>query len=280
MTKQTKPAKRRINSKQKGNRAERELAQILTEHFGVPFARVGVASGARVKNTKLPDNAIGVMTGDLIPPAGFRFSIEAKSEKVNIDFFTRSALFGKWLTQATNDASSISKIPMLCWKRHRKGWIVAIPSKAFKNAALPPHYASYGFGVWQWDWIVCRLDTLLETNKERHFWFDEMSDVTQGLTILEQFDICCANGEGDIICPGCGVDIGQFYHWIKAANHIEHNRCPICHCDAYGEDCDGTDEWCEHCTRPCEGREKLEEQREYDAHIDQQIKAMKEWALA
>ena len=199
--KQTKPATKRINSKRKGNRAELELAKILTEHFGVPFARVGVASGARVKNTTLPENAIGVMTGDLIPPPGFRFSIESKSEKVDIDLLATSVLFDKWLTQATNDASSISKIPMLCWKRYRKGWIVAIPSKTFKNGNLPPHYTSYGFGVWQWDWIVCRLDALLEANEDQHFWFDE-------------------------------------------------------------------------------GEEKLEEQREYDAHIDRQINAMKEWSLA
>jgi len=201
MTKQTKPAKKRINSKRKGNRAEWELAKILTERFNMPFARVGVASGARVKNTRLPDNAIEVMTGDLIPPPGFRFSIESKSEKVDIDLLAPSVQFDKWLKQATCDADSISKIPMLCWKRHRKGWIVAIPSKTLKNGVLPLHYTSYGFGVLHRGWIVCRLDALLEANDDRHFWFDD-------------------------------------------------------------------------------GREKLEEQREYDAHIDRQIKAMKEWSLA
>ena len=100
------------------------------------------------------------------------------------------------------------------------------------------------------------------------------------LSIIGQFDISCETGKGDIICPDCGVEIGQFYHWVKAADHIEHDRCPICHCDALGEDCDGTYEWCEHCKHSCEGREALEERGEYERHVDWQIKAMKEWMLA
>jgi hypothetical protein len=96
------------------------------------------------------------------------------------------------------------------------------------------------------------------------------------LSIAEQFDISCEVGEGDIICPDCGVEIGQFYHWIQAANHIEHDRCPICHCNAHGEDCDGTYEWCEHCTLPCEGRRELKTQLAYERHVDFEIKAAKE----
>ena len=103
---------------------------------------------------------------------------------------------------------------------------------------------------------------------------------TTQLSILKQFNASASNDKVDIICPDCDVEIGQFYHWIKAADHIEHDRCPICHCDAHSEDCNGTYEWCEHCKRSCERREKLEEQREYDAHVDWQIKAMKEWMLA
>ena len=169
--------KKRINSKKKGNRAELELAKLLTKRFEVPFARVGVSSGARVKNTKLPDNAIGVMTGDLMVPEDFKFSVECKAENGSIDFLDESSLFDKWLRQTTDDAQSIGKIPMLCWKQHRKGWIVAVPARsAFKDCGSFPHcYIRYGHDTvrWKWGWIVCRLDALLETNTEREFWFDE-----------------------------------------------------------------------------------------------------------
>jgi uncharacterized protein YggU (UPF0235/DUF167 family) len=59
-------AKKRINSKAKGSRAELELAKIFTKRFEQPFARVGVSSGARTKNTRLPINAIETFSGDII----------------------------------------------------------------------------------------------------------------------------------------------------------------------------------------------------------------------
>ena len=158
--------KRKINSKQKGSRAELELAKILTERFGTAFARVGVASGARVKNTKLPDNAVGVMTGDLIVPSGFKFSIESKSVNIGIDFLDQSAQFDKWLFQAKDDAESIGKIPLLCWKRNRKGWIAAVPLYAFTKSVTP--YPLY-FSMYR-SWVIVKLETLLSI-KNGLFWF-------------------------------------------------------------------------------------------------------------
>ena len=168
-------AKKRINSKRKGSTAERKLADILSERFGVQFARVGASSGARVKNTKLPDNAVEVLTGDLMVPPGFRFSIECKAVNVNINFLDESLQFDKWLCQTTNDAKSIGKIPMLCWKQNRKDWIVAVPAYgAFKDCGrFPPYYICYGQNTaqWKWGWIVCRLDALLKIDDDR-FWFE------------------------------------------------------------------------------------------------------------
>jgi len=161
--------KKRINSKAKGSSAERELARLLTEHFGTPFARVGVSSGARVKNTKLPNNAIGVMTGDLIVPEGFRFSIEVKAVNVTVDLLDRSALLDKFLTQVSDDADSVGKIPMLCWKRNRKGWIVAfLPNDSLEQYYYPIYYSYYR------GWMVCRLDELLGciTDNDK-FWFTD-----------------------------------------------------------------------------------------------------------
>ena len=95
------------------------------------------------------------------------------------------------------------------------------------------------------------------------------------LSIIEQFEISCEVCEGDIVCPHCGVEIGQFYHWAKAADHIEHDRCPICSC----EEDNGTYEWCEHCTNRCEAREELEEQAAYERHVEFQFKCRREERL-
>jgi len=154
--------KKRINSKAKGNAAERELAKILTERFGLPFARVGVSSGARPKQVKLDDGARETFTGDLITPQGFKFSIESKSANVDVDLLGQSALLDKFLQQAKDDAESIGKMPMLCWKRSRKGWITAVLFGAFRyDGNLPEYYARYR------EWLICRLDTLLEVADPR-----------------------------------------------------------------------------------------------------------------
>ena len=158
--------KKRINSKQKGSRAELELAKILTGRFGLPFARVGVSSGARPKQVKLDEQAAETFTGDLITPAGFRFSIESKSVNVNVDLLDQCALLDKFLEQAQSDAHRIGKLPMLCWKRNRKGWIAVVPLQAFRfiGEELPAYYSRYR------DWLVFRLETLL-VMQSPCFWF-------------------------------------------------------------------------------------------------------------
>ena len=149
--------KRRINSKNKGNRAELELAKILTKRFGLPFARVGVSSGARPKQVKLDGSAKQVFTSDLVTPSGFRFSVECKSVNKDVDLLHQSALLDKFLKQAADDAASIEKIPFLCWKRHRKGWIAVLPERyVFSKAIVFTNY----YSVYR-EWVVCSLDALL-----------------------------------------------------------------------------------------------------------------------
>jgi hypothetical protein len=94
-------------------------------------------------------------------------------------------------------------------------------------------------------------------------------------TIAEQFAEHCENYEGDVICPHCGQEIGQYYEWGVAANLIEHDKCPICDCNAFGEDCDGTYEWCEHCKYPCENRIELQKRWEYESHVESEIAFMR-----
>ena len=156
---------KRVNSKRKGSTAELELSKILIKRFGMPFARVGVSSGARPKQVKLDGQAAEVLTGDLIVPEMFRFNIECKAVNRNVDFFERSALLDKFLEQATNDAMSIGKLPMVCWKRNRKGWLAVVPVQAFIRSELPLYCGCYN------RWFVCKLEILLEA--DIRFWFEE-----------------------------------------------------------------------------------------------------------
>jgi len=160
---------KKINSKRKGNRAELELAKILTKRFGLPFTRVGVSSGARPKQVELDDSAKQVFTSDLVAPSGFRFSIECKAVNVNIDLLDQSALLDKFLKQVADDAASIGKIPLLCWKRHRKGWIAILPERFVFSWSIV--FTNY-YSVYR-EWIVCYLDALLEI-EQPDFWFNNI----------------------------------------------------------------------------------------------------------
>jgi len=158
--------KKRINSKKKGNAAELALAKILTKHFGVPFARVGVSSGARVKNTKLPSNAMSVMAGDIIIPEGFRFgTFEVKSRKHAINYRTKNKELDTIIDQAENDAVLTGKPPLICIKTNRLGWDVLVPVDVFDHGAcLGDYFVRYA------SYLVYRLDWLLDAT-HNYFWF-------------------------------------------------------------------------------------------------------------
>ena len=168
--------KKKINSKRKGNAAELELAKILTQRFNLPFARVGVSSGARPKQVKLDGKATETFTGDLIVPDNFRFSVECKAVNVDVDLLAPSALLDKFLDQAAFDAAGIGKLPLLCWKRNRKGWIAAVPINEIERSGtdgsrIPiPYYSRYiGNNA---SWLICRLEALLMIDIDE-FWFDK-----------------------------------------------------------------------------------------------------------
>ena len=175
--------KKRINSKRKGNAAELELAKILTQRFNLPFARVGVSSGARPKQVKLDGKATETFTGDLIVPDHFRFSVECKAVNVDVDLLVPSALLDKFLDQAAFDAATIGKLPLLCWKRNHKGWIAAVPINEIESFRIPiPYYSRYiGNNA---SWLICRLDALLMIDIGE-WWFDDRDSYNNPKTQLQ-----------------------------------------------------------------------------------------------
>lgn len=119
---------KRLNSKDKGKRGERDLCKVFSERFPnrKGFSRV-IGSGAHGHGFMLTEQAKEVYTGDVVCPDGFRFSVECKYGYDHIDLCTLfeggNKDIDKFLDQASKDAARVGKLPMLCWKKPRGGWL-------------------------------------------------------------------------------------------------------------------------------------------------------------
>jgi hypothetical protein len=118
-----------VASKKKGNRFELEVSKILNQHFGEGFMRTPnsgatFGKGNRYRMQGIDDGFSHQMTGDLVVPKGFPFSIECKSYK---DFEFHQVLQGEnktldgWIAQAESDAKACNKEMILIMKFSRKG---------------------------------------------------------------------------------------------------------------------------------------------------------------
>lgn len=117
-------AKKRINSKKKGNRFELMTAKDFSSRFKDTFKRVpqsGAIVGGlnRLKMHTLREDAQEILAGDLICPRWFPFSVELKDYGVDTapNMYTilenDQAVLDEWIEQAKKDAAFA-----------RKEWIV------------------------------------------------------------------------------------------------------------------------------------------------------------
>ena len=125
--------KKRVNSKQKGNSFERNVAKLFSERFKKPFART-VSSGAytggsNVKNaSNLTEEQLLIFASDIRCPKDFAFSIECKSYK-SLDFydlFNESSHLFDWYNQSETDAKLLNKEPLLIVKTNQHRPIVFV----------------------------------------------------------------------------------------------------------------------------------------------------------
>lgn len=134
-------AKPRKNSAQKGKAAERQIVDILNERFGGGFRRVP-HSGAMVggsnfqKSAGLRQDAIDILSSDIIVPESFRWSIESKAysaDSVKIHHFLvdKDHEVGEWWKQAKEDASKSKKHPMLVVRLDRSPRFCIIEHEVF-----------------------------------------------------------------------------------------------------------------------------------------------------
>lgn len=147
-----------INSKNKGSSWERAFCKILKERFPEKdFSRVP-ASGAifgksnKEKHSLAEDNVKEVLSGDIICPSDFRYSVECKSY-ANISFwdlFNESSDLNSWINQCSEDANFVNKFPLLAVKINNHKPFVATTMQ------LPNHVFVYR-GFWFY-----RLDDFLK----------------------------------------------------------------------------------------------------------------------
>jgi hypothetical protein len=130
-------AKKKINSKDKGNRAENELAKILSERFTPHKFKRNVSSGAMFggMNRKYAEGVEETITtalsGDIIVPSNFKYSLEHKAYKeISFwDLFNDSSDLHSWLKQAEGDANFTNRKPMVIAKFNNRKRICFVKDK-------------------------------------------------------------------------------------------------------------------------------------------------------
>ena len=121
-----KTGKKRINSKAKGSRFERKIAEFLNKRFNTTdFCRTP-GSGAFATTHSLPGHL--KIYGDLVTPKNFRYIIECKSgyNKEGIcNLFKSNSIISDMIAQAKRDSEKSSKKFLLIIGQDRSDAIVS-----------------------------------------------------------------------------------------------------------------------------------------------------------
>lgn len=135
-------AKKRINSKSKGSRFERLIAQEFSKKFQDTFKRVpqsGAIVGGlnRLKMHTLREDAQEILAGDLICPRWFPFSVELKDYGVDTapNMYTILAndqtVLDEWIDQSKKDAAFARKEWIVLFNITRRSTYVCVDYAKF-----------------------------------------------------------------------------------------------------------------------------------------------------
>lgn len=158
-----------MNSKRKGNVGELYFAKMFTETFGKVF-RCVPASGAHgtiLAGTDIRQDAKEILSGDLICPPDFKFSVEIKT-RANFNFWwllkcEEDSDFDNWIVQAKQEAEISKKDFLLIIKVNNRQ-----PFAVFEN----PHCDltnNTRFNIRYKNYYVARLDYFLKLPPEVFF---------------------------------------------------------------------------------------------------------------
>jgi hypothetical protein len=144
-----------INGQKKGKSFERDLSKILNENFGGGFQRVpqsGASYGGlnRSRSVGMSQETINVLTGDIICPKSFPFSVEAKNYK---DLQVLQVLTGtcrqldEWIEQSTQEAVLSMRNPLIVFKLKNKGIFVCLNYDLIKDFNLDNYIKYKNFAI-------------------------------------------------------------------------------------------------------------------------------------
>jgi hypothetical protein len=178
--------KKKFNSKKKGSRGELKICKILSNHFHKNFNRVP-HSGAFGTTHSLEQNARNVLSGDIICPENFLFTIEAKSG-YNIDLFNIFNFKNNWdkklvmefINQSIVAADRCKSIPMVIYNKDRRPCVAIVPISGYKESEVIINnlykfskymILNYKLLNYLWDsWIIVNLEEFLSIIPEQFFY--------------------------------------------------------------------------------------------------------------
>jgi len=117
--------KKKVNGNKKGKNFERDIAKDLEKRFKEPFRRVP-SSGALMggmnffRNKDLRQDAKEILSGDIICPSWFPFSVEAKNyydtPKIHNLTSIGDSTLDKWIEQAKLESKNAQKDWLIIFK--------------------------------------------------------------------------------------------------------------------------------------------------------------------
>lgn len=150
-----------MNSKKKGNRVELEFAKLFSKRFNDTFKRVpsSGAYGTSWAKDNVREDAMDILTGDIITPENFRFSIEVKS-RIDFNFWdllNRETIneIDEWIDQAERESKTANKKMLIIVKINRKKPFVIHKIQEIKEDLL-----------YQNEYRITRLDYFLDNDDE------------------------------------------------------------------------------------------------------------------
>lgn len=133
-----------VNSKKKGNKAERDLCKWWKDWSGLEFSRVPASGGLRWK--KKDDISGDVICTDDRHSRRFPFSIESKAHKdikfEHLILDTKNKKILEFWEQAKTDAERSNKLPILFMRYNRMPkyqWVVCLREQEIKTLKKTPN---------------------------------------------------------------------------------------------------------------------------------------------
>lgn len=170
-----------VNSNKKGKRGERKICEYLSEKLNNSFSRVP-QSGALGTTKNLSEVASRILSGDIICPENFKWSLEIKSgydiDLINLFYADRfknlkkdKDLICSFIDQAARDAFRVSLLPMVIYSKDYRTPICIFP---FDESLPIKDYMKFSYqpknlDIWN-TWVFVSLEYCMEIFDSK-FWF-------------------------------------------------------------------------------------------------------------